>query len=145
MKYKFLLTLILLACITACTSHKKSEDITKKQQDSLNEFPFEFKDLSYPIEAVYITKISDENLTNYNEQLNKFLENEYDGKKVSYNSQDQSLNSDFELKDSFKIVTKNLYCREYFQTVTYIGEKFSHSGVACRVSPKLWKNLISIN
>ncbi len=145
MQRKLILIFLIATSLTNCTNYlAKKQEITKKKED-LVEFPFDYNELSYPIEQVYTIEISSENLTSYNEQLNKILENEFDGKKISYKSKDQKLKSEFELKDSFKVIAKNLYCREYFQTVSYNDEEFAHNGVACRVAPKIWKNLTSKN
>jgi len=146
MHYKLIFIFLALISFTSCANYMPKKEIANKDELAAQlEFPFDYTELSYPIEQVYTVTISSENLTNYNEQLNKTLENEFDGKNISYSSKDQKLKSEFKLKDSFKIVAKDLYCREYFQKVRYNDEEFAHNGVACRVAPKIWKNLTSKN
>jgi len=106
-------------------------------------FPYKLEPLGVAITRVFSTQILEKNLFEYDLKLQRVLEEKYDGKSFRFLSKDKTLKAEFELKDSFKIVEKNIYCREYFQTVEYVGEIISNTAVACRGKDKVWRNLVN--
>ena len=112
------------------------------QNGTVNNFPFSVEPLSKTLVRAFTNRISKKNLEKYDLKLQKYLEEDFDGKKFYFTTKDKELKVHFQLKESFKIVEKNTYCREYSQNVEYMSEIISNTGVACRKRKGRWENLV---
>ena len=114
--------------------------LSKIQPKGQNSGPFNFKDHSILLLEAFGKKIDKITLQQYDRHLQDILEKEFDGKKLDFTSFDSKMQVEFILRDSFKLTEQNIYCREYSQTVEYLGEIISHIGVSCRKDGR-WQNL----
>ena len=106
---------------------------------------FEIEPIGNNIGALYNGLIAVNVITEYNDYLQKILEREYDGKEYDFVSSDQSFISKISLKETFKIVEYNTYCREYYQDIEYMSDMLSFSSISCRNNDGLWHNLVKNN
>ena len=106
---------------------------------------FEIEPIGNNIGALYNGLIAVNVITEYNDYLQKILEREYDGKEYDFVSSDQSFISKISLKETFKIVEYNTYCREYYQDIEYMSDMLSFSSISCRSNDGLWHNLVKNN
>ena len=129
--------LLLLTLLSSCSSNQLNRKTVNQSK-----FNYKLEDLTRIFDKAIKSNINENDINEYNKNMQRYLEKDYDGQKNHFKSKDGLLNVKFELKDSFKIVSKNMYCREYFQKIEYKTEIIKHSGVACRKSAYSWKNLI---
>lgn len=106
---------------------------------------FEIEPIGNNIGALYNGLIAVNVMTEYNDYLQKILEREYDGREYDFVSSDQSFISKISLKETFKIVEYNTYCREYYQDIEYMSDILSFSSISCRSNDGLWHNLVKNN
>ena len=136
----YLLSIILLF---SCTYPNSKHVIIEQQTTDIKEkAKFNSESLTNTISKIFTSEISTKDLNNYNSRLQKYLENEYDGKSFSFHNNNNSLKVNFTLNQSFKITDHNLYCREYSQHIEYMNEVIDNTGVACRTKPNMWENLV---
>ena len=106
---------------------------------------FEIEPIGNNIGALYNGLIAGDITMEYNDYLQKILEREYDGREYDFVSSDQSFVSKISLKETFKIVEYNTYCREYYQDIEYMSDMLSFSSISCRSNDGLWHNLVKNN
>ena len=147
----FLIIFSLSACQTPYNSTHISESKDHNQEkisNSLtiktikNNVKFTTEPVTVTLNKIFNKKISAQNLKLYNFKLQKNLENSQDKSKISFKSKDNLLKVTIVLNTSFKIINKNLYCREYAQNTEYVNEIIDNISVACRKDPSLWENLV---
>ena len=131
-----------LLLLISCVKKEVQQDTMATQMEYEEPFPFEIEPLGFVLTRAFNNPLSNEVLYEYDEYLQRHLEKEYDGRKVKFITKDKSLKVEFLLRESFKIVEKNIYCREYSQHVEYMSEIIDNIGVACRQEGNVWENLV---
>lgn len=130
--------LLILSCVQKSPDKEMASTMVHEQ----NDFPFAMEPLTVALMKAFTNVLPDSVLLEYDSMLQAALEKEFDGKKVKFVTKDQSLKVDFSLRESFKIVEENIYCREYLQHVEFVGEIIDNIGVACRKGGNIWENLV---
>ena len=128
--------------ILSCVQKSPDKEMTSVMIHEQNDFPFTMEPLPVALMTAFTNVLPDSVLLEYDNMLQPILEKEFDGKKVRFVTKDKSLKVEFSLRESFKIVEKNIYCREYLQHVEFIGEIIDNIGVACRKEGNIWENLV---
>ena len=109
----YLLGVILLVSCNYTPSNKISlEQTIEATQDS----PFNNEALPVALSKVFTTPLSTKTLAEYNANLQKYLEHEYDGKEFSFKSTDKSLKVKFQLNESFKMTEQKHILQGIFST-----------------------------
>lgn len=138
-RYKIVFCCLLML---SCVPQKQEVNIMTDNVQVDDDFPFAIEPLPTTLTKAFTNVMADNLLLEYNEKLQITLETEFDGKKIKFVTKDKALKVEFHLRESFKIVEKNIYCREYAQHVEYMNEVIDNIGVACRQKGENWENLV---
>ena len=108
-RYKIVFCCLLML---SCVPQKQEVNIMTDNVQVDDDFPFAIEPLPTTLTKAFTNVMADNLLLEYNEKLQITLETEFDGKKIKFVTKDKALKVEFHLRESFKIVEKNIYCRE---------------------------------
>ena len=134
----------ILFFLTACNSNYTKNDVAEQPAEEAELF-YRTEPVGDNLRSVFGDSVTSDSLVEYNNYIQNILEKEYDGKDFTFTSSDKTLTSKLKLKDSFKIVEYDVYCREYVQDVEHMSDNLSFSSVSCRGNEGLWHNLARNN
>ena len=137
MKNIFIISVITF--VTSCVHN--FDDYNNETEAGVQNFPYSMVSFSKELENTIEHKINKLDKVILDKKLQKIFENQYDGESLNIKLKNSDINLKIKINESFKIVIKNIYCREYNQHIEYMGNKLSIQSIACRDNKK-WKNLI---
>ncbi|MFZ8864517.1 MAG: hypothetical protein ACO2XZ_01440 [Rickettsiales bacterium] len=135
----------ILFFLTACNSNYTKNDVAEQPIEEKTELFYRTEAVGDNLRSIFGASLTPDSLVEYNKYIQNILEKEYDGKDFTFISSDKTLTSKLKLKDSFKIVEYDVYCREYVQDVEHMSDNLSFSSVSCRGNAGLWHNLARNN
>ncbi len=145
---KFLIlatSLLLVSCATRQIDAINEFGVAEQDQEQVlaANFPYNYVPLNAILMDAFVSEVPQQDAEAFAAWKNNLLENDFDGKEAEFIALESDLKAKLKLNNSFKLVEQNIYCREYLQDVEYMGEKISHTAVACRVKKAKWQDLRS--